>query len=195
MTTDATDDASKPSEMPRGLKKGSKCFHSIAYIERYVSEDTPAFWERLDDVYSIFEAYQKHYNRAAWARCCYTFERLHHVGALEHPEAQTINIKDLIAQEGIYSQGEFRLFMLKTLPRNKDGHILMPQINMRHIVIKQEEPEQSEHRPDTPRIKKEEASQSMMKEEDGSEDQSHHLKRLTEEITALREENASLQVS
>ena len=127
---------SRPPQGFKRHKKASKCYRAIPYTERYVSEDLPDLWHRLDSIYHIFEAYQRHYHQARWAECCLCFESMTHVGALGHPASKTISIKALMEREHIYSREELRRFMVNTLPKNEDGAILLPQVNMKHPTLK-----------------------------------------------------------
>lgn len=156
-----------------------------------MSDDLPAFWNRIDQLYFIIEGYKKHRNPARWAYCCHTFERNHHVGALGHPEDQTTDIKDFLFRENIQSSQDFRRFMLKTLPKNQDNHILLPQVNMRHSNVKLEEAEQPEAPPTSTVCKKEEAglSEDRIKTEEGQNEQ------LIKEFEAAKVELAALKVS
>ena len=183
------------SDEAKQHRKGFKAFRVVPHSEYYVSMQNPMFWHRLDELYGVIEAYRTNWNQANWAGCCYTFERTKAMGSLGHLPECTISIKQLIHNEGLHELEAFRRFMLKTLPRKDGDLILMPQANMRHWEVKQEEPSQSQNRPDTPRAKKEEESPSLKKEEEGAEYQSHDIQALTEEIRALREENTRLDVA
>ena len=129
----------RPLQGSKRAKTSARCYRVIPYTERYVSEDLPDLWTRLDSIYNLFQAYQRHYHQARWAECCLCFESMTHSGRLGHPASKTISIKELIDRENIYSQEELRRFMLKTLPHNEDGAILLPQVNMRHRTSEKNE--------------------------------------------------------
>ena len=50
-------------------------------------------------------------------------------------------MKDLMAQEQIETEADLLNYMKKTLPRNQEGEILLPQINMKHPTAIQVRPE------------------------------------------------------
>ena len=141
---------SKPLVTPKRHRKATQCFRPIEYTIRFVPETSPDFWRRVDSIYGIFQAYQRHYHMGQWAECCLCFERKAHAGTLGHPASRTITIKQLIERESIYSPEDLRRFMLKTLPRNKDGAFLMPQVNMRHPVPGTLKDTASQHHEDMP---------------------------------------------
>ena len=171
-----------------GHKKGFRTFRVVPHSERYVSLDNPMFWERLDQLYGIFEAYTTSWNQANWADCCYTFERKKVMGTLGHLPSHTTNIKELIRKEGLHSLEEFRQFMLKKLPRTKTGLILMPQVNMRHPVP-DPEPDAALHcHEDKPLTKKPEGTLEFDRQEVREERKGSQKELPMDEITSLKRE-------
>ena len=179
--------SSPPSEL-KGHIKGYKSFRVIPYGERYVSEDHTDLWTRLDDLYSIVQSYKTNFNKAKWVDCCYTFERTKFMGRLGHPECASRDIKDLIHQENLHSLEEFRRFMLKTLPRNDVGLIRMPQVNMKHGVLKEEADSSSWYRCDTNLQEQQEAKPSQTADNDVTENRACQDQELLDAILALKDE-------
>jgi hypothetical protein len=113
-------------------KKTSERFRPFNYLNTYTKETSNMFNERITLLYTMVVDYKRNKHNARWAKCCFCFEGRVAKGNLNHPEEEMINIKDLMAQEQIDSEADMLAFMKRTLPRNEDGEILLPQINMKH---------------------------------------------------------------
>ena len=188
------DEVSRPMVAQRRPKKATQAFHAIPYHSIFVQEDSWLLWHRLDTIYSIFEGYKCHYNRASWAECCCTFERMGYVGALGHPESRVISIKGLIDREGIHCLEDFRSFMLRTLPKDKDGAILLPQVNMRHPTVKKEEDSSSLDHQDTKSTGLETTQQTQVSQEVEGRELSSQMKSLLQKFASLEAKNTKLNV-
>ena len=173
---------------------GYRTFRVQPYAERYVSDDHTELWERLDQLYSIVQAYKTNFNKANWTDCCYTFERTKFMGKLGHPACSTRDIKDLIHQENLHSLEEFRQFMLRVLPKNDVGLIRMPQVNMKHGIFKEEADSSSRHDDEAILPEKQEAKPSQRAEEVSNQNKPSKTQKLTEDISALRVETDRLKV-
>ena len=53
-------------------------------------------------------------------------------GSLGHPDSEMVPLRQFLSQNAIETEADLRQYLQNTLPKNKDGHILVPQINMRH---------------------------------------------------------------
>ena len=184
----AAHESSSLAEEAKVHKRGYHSYRVIPYVERYVSLDQPEIWERLDDLYGIVLTYKENFNKANWTDCCYTFERTKFKGKLGHPPCGTRDIKDLIHQENLHSLEEFRRFMLKTLPRNDVGLIRMPQVNMKHGVLKEEADSSSWYRCDTNLQEQQEAKPSQTADNDVTENRACQDQELLDAILALKDE-------
>ena len=107
-------------------------FEPNEYQEDYVSIESSAFKDQVHKLYSMIDAYKKHYKDSSWTECCYTFERRVPRGSLGHPKDKTIRVSTLILREGINSENDLAIFLKKTLPKNSKGEIRLPRCNMRH---------------------------------------------------------------
>ena len=155
-----------------------KQWRPISYTRSYVPDDQEAFQQRLRDLYAIAKASIKYRHMAKWAKCCKTAERQHVVGTLGHPDKECISFKDLLHSEKLHSEETFREYMMATLPRNEKWHILLPQVNMRHINIKLEEGEEPDYS----------EAQLPLKRED----EDPRVERLQEELQSLQVQNERL---
>ena len=103
------------------------------YLAQYATPSSTKFKQRATVLYTIVEGLLKHRNGGRWSKCCHVLERRVTDGCLGHPEGQTISLRDLITEEGIHNEDDFRRYLLRTLPRSSDGlEILLPQVNMKH---------------------------------------------------------------
>ena len=109
------------------------------YFEEYVPPRSEAFQQRVKELFSLVEAYKKHWNKSRWARCCFTFEKRALQGCLGHPEEKMIDIRKLISRERIQTHEDLQNYLTRVLPKNRDGDILLPQMNMKHRTIKEED--------------------------------------------------------
>ena len=122
-------------------KKHSGRFVPFTYLNTYATDTSTKFIERNTILYTFVASYKIHRNNVRWAKCCHCIEGRTSKGSLNHPEEKMITIKDLIAQEEIETEADLLNYMKKTLPRNKEGEILLPQINMKHPTAIQVRPE------------------------------------------------------
>ena len=53
-------------------------------------------------------------------------------GSLGHPDSEMVTIRQLFSEHGIENEADLLKFLTNTLPKNKEGHVLLPQINMKH---------------------------------------------------------------
>ena len=126
------------------IRKQSRRFHPFKYLERYLPEGHAMFSERITLLMELIETYLKRPKGIRWARCCNSVERHVARGSLGHPEGQMVDLKDLLESELVCDEKSLRSFLLKKMPRNEDGDVLVPQINMMHGIICKEEPEDAE---------------------------------------------------
>ena len=113
-------------------KKHSGRFRPINYLTTYTNDIHTRFKERITLLYTMVDCYHKHRNIVRWAKCCFCIEGKATRGSLNHPEEEMITLKDLVVQEQIENEADLFAYMKKTLPRNSEGDILLPQINMKH---------------------------------------------------------------
>ena len=194
MMARGVDHDSRPMKLHCRPKKTVHPFHAIPYAEIYVDEDSQIFWQRLDVIFGIFEGYKRHYNMAAWAECCFCFEKMSQMGTLGHPQSQVITIKDLIDREGIQSSEDFRRFMMRTLPKDKDGAILLPQVNMKHPSIKKSQESPSQPHSDTTLQKRFQEQLDELTDKVDHETEKSKMVKLCDDIPGLKRDVLELKV-
>ena len=159
-------------------KTGPRHWRQKKHTENYLPDTHPTFIARIQELYAIAKASVKYRNKAKWAKCCRTAETHYCAGTLGHPKEECIPFKDFLQLEDLHSEENFSIFMFTMLPRNDEGLILLPQINIRHPVVKFEEGEEPVSYERQLPVKKE--------EEDSRND------RLQENFDMLRDQNERL---
>ena len=110
-------------------KEPQRRSRAIKYLQAYTSTESPAFKQRISDLYHTILAFLKKGNDARWALCCHTFDRLQKA-KLGHDN--TIQVSELVRQHGVRTEKDLEDYLTRVLPRNSQGEILMPQCNMQH---------------------------------------------------------------
>ena len=96
-----------------------------------------AFKMKLREVYALIEGSEQDTDGDQWAKCCRTVISHEHPELLGHPAAQRVLLRKLRSQEGLDSEEKLREYLLKRLPRDFEGLIMLPEINMRHPFAQQ----------------------------------------------------------
>ena len=172
------DDPNPSLDSENQTKPGSRHWKPKNHTEYYLPDDHPTFKERVKELYAISKASVKYRNKAKWAKCCKTAETHYCAGTLGHPKEECIPFKDFLQLEDLHSEENFTRFMFTMIPRNDEGLILLPQINIRHPAVKFEEGEEP--------VSYDRQLPVTKDEEDSRDD------RLQEDLDKLRDQNESL---
>ena len=131
------------SELQDGLDKQSKQFRTKEYFEEYAPAWSNPYQHRAQLLFSLVDSYKKHNHSSRWAKCCYTFEKRDLKGSLGHPEDQMVPISRLIREESIETASDLEEFFKRTIPHEQGDELLMPQVNLMHPRVKEEEGQDS----------------------------------------------------
>lgn len=160
-----------------------QCFKRITYTEQYLPRDSPWLRSRVNQLYCMVESFRLHNNKSWWCKCCSTMVRNIDPLTLDHPPGEIVKIKHLIEKHNITSEETLWNYMIHHLPKNDEGHLRMPQINMYHPIKCKVEPE--EEQPLQESVVKTEASMKL-------EEPDYRNQGYSEEIKLLRQQNAQL---
>lgn len=135
---DASQGPWETNEDSRTVKK----YRKVGYKASFVSKGSSALETRLAAITNMAEASTRSNNSAWWIQCCSTIVRNIDLQLLGHPQNHVVTIRKLFQANHISNQQEFKDYLLEVLPKNEDGLVLLPEINMEHpgqIKVKIEE--------------------------------------------------------
>ena len=132
----------KKRDLEKRKKKLHRRFKPIPYLEEYAAIGSTTFKTRIISIHqAVIQVYLEHRNNCSWASCCKTFERELRSGKLGHPEKNIEMLSSIVNRENIATIEGLSTYFIKTMPKNSEGEILLPQINMRHRQEPEPEPE------------------------------------------------------
>lgn len=143
MERKSTEKAQDSGQAPEEEEKARWRFRTIDYMAEFAPLWSSAFTDRTRLLWEMIQGDKTTKNESNWAQCCSVYERRKLKGRLGHQKEALIPIGRLLAQERIHTETQLMNYLIRTLPKNADSELLLPQINMRHQLIKKEEPELS----------------------------------------------------
>lgn len=114
------------------------------FEETRVHPDDAVLQNQLSTIYDMSTTAAENRNTSWWAGCCPAYLRYYKPAPFGHPQHMLIKMKDILTANNIKTEKQFKEYMCKTLPKNKEGLIILPQINMMHprtAAVKNEEKE------------------------------------------------------
>ena len=124
--------ASEGQFAPTESRRGQVQYKTIAYKVQYASDDDPDLREKLKLLFDLSTKSTHHRHKGFWASCCSSLLRNVDPLVLGHPVQSFIRLKDLLDYNDLTTEERFIDFMLTTLPRNEQGQIRVPEVNMMH---------------------------------------------------------------
>ena len=165
------------------------------YSTVYLEDGHPSFITRVQELYSIGFKGISGNNIPKWAKCCKTLATKACFRTLGHPQAECQDFKAILKLNNITNEREFTSFLKRELPRDKDGNILMPQININH----HEAVNQPENHPQNPEpanlvIAEVPAHNNQIQLQEQCQAVAEQNQKLSQEVADLRAEDKKLKV-
>lgn len=168
---------SKPQEEPKGTTRHMrKAFQTL-----HLPLQDPSFHQSLEKVYKKACKAISSYNPCWWVSCCTTVITVADIDSFNHPKDQVIKCKDFFNALNITTLDSFQSHMIRTLPKNSHGHLLVPQFNMDHPSSNPVIPRQGTNTNDT-----------KTNDHEDFDSLKGQLNQQTQEISMLKKANAEL---